>query len=148
MLWFDDIKKYFVFRASIKRFVWPILVIYMLDIGLSVSDVAVIAVCGHVVSLLLEIPSGMISDTLGHKKTLVLSLVGQALSMLLYLGGAFWLLIDDFADGSAVVTGFAPYAADTPAQFRRTSTVLPANPSSIDTATARLPGQPLPLLRC
>ncbi|KKW32669.1 MAG: Nitrate/nitrite transporter [Candidatus Uhrbacteria bacterium GW2011_GWA2_52_8d] len=88
-----DIKKYYLFRALLKRFVLPILVLYGLDRGLSLSELSIIAGAGSVVSFLLELPSGAIADRFGHRRTLVLSMLGQALSMAFYLGGSFWWML-------------------------------------------------------
>lgn len=89
----SDVKKYYLFRALLKRFVVPILVLYGLDQGLSLGELAVVAGAGSVVSFVLEVPSGVIADRLGHRRTLVLSMLGQALSMALYLGGTFWWIL-------------------------------------------------------
>lgn len=89
----NDIRRYTVFRALIKRFILPILVVFMIDQGLHPSEIALIVTLGTIISFVFEIPSGSVSDTLGHKRSVVLSMVGQAASMLLYLGGTFpWIL--------------------------------------------------------
>lgn len=88
-----DIKKYYLFRALLKRFVVPILVLYGLDRGLTLGELSLIAGAGSVVSFLLELPSGAIADRIGHRRALVLSMLGQALSMALYLGGSFWWML-------------------------------------------------------
>ena len=97
-----DVKKYYVFRALLKRFILPILILYGLDRGLSLSELALIAAVGSVLSFVLEIPSGAIADRFGHRRTLVVSMLGQALSMLLYLGGSFWWILM----GTALYFGF------------------------------------------
>lgn len=97
-----DVKKYYVFRALLKRFILPILILYGLDRGLTLSELSLIAAVGSVISFVLEIPSGAIADRFGHRRTLVLSMLGQALSMLLYLGGSFWWILF----GTATYFGF------------------------------------------
>lgn len=88
-----DIRKYYIFRALLKRFVLPVLVVYAVDRGLSLEQIALIAGIGTVVSFLLEVPSGAIADAIGHRRALVLSMLGQAAAMTLYLGGTFnWIL--------------------------------------------------------
>lgn len=89
----DDIKKYYLFRASVKRFIVPILIVYMLDRGLSLQQIALVAFVGGLFSIIFEIPSGAVADALGHRKALVLSMIGQAFAMALYLGGTFWWII-------------------------------------------------------
>ncbi|MBI4437832.1 MFS transporter [Candidatus Uhrbacteria bacterium] len=88
-----DVKKYYVFRALLKRFILPILVLYGLDRGLTLSELSLIAAVGSVLSFVLEVPSGALADRFGHRRALVLSMFGQALSMFLYLGGSFWWIL-------------------------------------------------------
>lgn len=88
-----DIRKYYVFRALLKRFVLPVLVVYAIDRGLSLEQIAFIAGISTVISFILEVPSGAFADAVGHRRALVLSMIGQAASMTLYLGGTFeWIL--------------------------------------------------------
>ncbi len=88
----SDIKKYYVFRALLKRFILPVLVVYGIDRGLSLEQLALIAGMGSVAGFLLEVPSGAVADAIGHRRALVLSMLGQAASMALYLGGTFpWI---------------------------------------------------------
>lgn len=87
-----DVRKYYVFRALIKRFTLPILVIFALDRGLSIEQVALIATASVIIQNVLEVPSGSIADVIGHRRALVLSMVGQAVSQAMYLGGTFeWI---------------------------------------------------------
>ncbi len=88
--WPEDVKKYYIYRALLKRFILPVLVVYGLDRGLSLEQLSLIAGVGSVLSFLLEVPSGAIADFLGHRRALIISMLGQALSMLFYLGGNFW----------------------------------------------------------
>ncbi|MBT4856601.1 MFS transporter [Candidatus Uhrbacteria bacterium] len=89
----DDIKKYYAFRSLIKRFIVPVLVVFMVQSGLTIEQIAIIGVVTGVIGFVLEIPSGAVADTLGHKRTLILSMLGQALAMGLYLGGSFWWIL-------------------------------------------------------
>lgn len=91
--WKDPATRYFLFRGFLSRMYLPILVIYMLDRGLSLPQIALITAAGQLASLIFEVPSGAIADTIGHRTTLVISLVGQALCALIFLGGNFtWIL--------------------------------------------------------
>lgn len=93
MKWFDDIKRFYVFCALVKRFIVPILVVHMLAVGLTVEQVAIVAAVGYIVSLVFEAPSGAIADTLGHKRSLVLSMIGSAIAMALYFGNSYgWFI--------------------------------------------------------
>lgn len=89
----QDVRRYTLFRALIKRFILPILVVFMIDQGLSPAEIALITTLGTIVSFIFEVPSGSFSDTIGHKRSVILSMLGQAASMLCYLGGTFpWIL--------------------------------------------------------
>lgn len=108
-----DVKKYYLFRALLKRFVVPILVLYGLDRGLTLGELSLIAGAGSVVSFLFELPSGAIADRFGHRRSLVLSMLGQALSMALYLGGSFWWMLL----GSVAYFGFGSLMTGTGEAF-------------------------------
>ena len=88
------IRKYWFFRGLLSRMYLPILVVYMVDQGLSLEQIALIVTVGWTVSLLFEVPSGAVADTVGHRNALVIAMVGQALSSFFFLGGTFaWILI-------------------------------------------------------
>ncbi len=108
-----DIKKYYLFRALLKRFVVPILVLYGIDLGLTLSELSIIAGAGSVVSFLFELPSGAIADRFGHRRVLVFSMLGQAFSMTLYLGGSFWWMLL----GSVAYFGFGSFMTGTGEAF-------------------------------
>lgn len=108
-----DVKKYYVFRALLKRFALPILVLYGLDQGLTLGELSFIAAVGSIVSFVCELPSGAIADRIGHRRTLVLSMLGQALSMALYLGGTFWWMLG----GVVVYMGFGSLMTGTAEAF-------------------------------
>ncbi len=108
-----DVKKYYIFRALLKRFILPILVLYGLDRGLTLSELSLVAAVGSVLSFVLEIPSGAIADRFGHRNTLFVSMLGQALSMLLYLGGSFWWILL----GTATYFGFGTLMTGTAEAF-------------------------------
>ena len=108
MKWFDDVKKYYAYRALIKRFVLPILVIFMVDQGLSIEQIAFITAVCWAAGAIMEVPSGAISDTLGHRRALVLGSLFQGLGMALYLGASFWwIFAGSFAYwvGGTLMTG-------------------------------------------
>ncbi len=90
MKWFDDVKKYYVYRALIKRFALPVIVLFMVNQGLSIEQIAIIAAVSKLISVVLEVPSGAIADSLGHRRALVIAALFQGLAMALYLGGTFW----------------------------------------------------------
>lgn len=88
-----DVWKYNALRILVKRFILPILVVFMISRGLSVVQIASIATIGTIVSFIFEIPSGAIADWLGHRRTLIYSLLGQGAAMFMYLGGGYWWIL-------------------------------------------------------
>lgn len=106
----SDIRKYYIFRALLKRFILPITVVYATDQGLTLEQIALIASFGSVAGFILEVPSGAVADAVGHRRALVLSMIGQACAMAMYLGGTFfWIAAASvlyFAAGS-FMTGTA-----------------------------------------
>lgn len=105
-----DIRKYYIFRALLKRFILPIIVVYGIDRGLSLEQLAFVAGLGSIAGFILEVPSGAIADAIGHRRALVVSMIGQACAMAMYLGGTFvWIALATvtyFAAGS-LATGTA-----------------------------------------
>ncbi|MCA9359461.1 hypothetical protein KC850_00285, partial [Candidatus Kaiserbacteria bacterium] len=70
----SNIWKYTVMGVVNKRIFAAIISVYYLTIpDVTVQTVGLILLVGNVVSFFLEIPSGYISDKLGHKQTLVMS---------------------------------------------------------------------------
>jgi MFS family permease len=76
------------------RFYAPIAIIYFAKIsgsytlGMSVFSVTMLS------SALLEVPTGIFSDRVGRKNTVVLGAISTALSVILYaVGGKYWILI-------------------------------------------------------
>lgn len=91
--WRDPIGRYYLFRGLLSRVYLPILVIFMAARGLSLEQIALIATLGAVTSFVFEVPSGAVADFLGHRLTLVISMIGQAVSALAFIGETFpWIL--------------------------------------------------------
>ena len=104
----DDIKRYYIYSITLKRFILPIMVVYMLEQGLSIEQIALIAAVGWTLSAVFEVPSGAIADWIGHKRALMISNALQGISMLLYLGGSFeWILAATslYFAGGTLMTG-------------------------------------------
>lgn len=88
------VRKFYVFRALLKRLILPIIVVFALDQGLSMGQIGFIAMCGAAISFVFEVPSGSIADVIGHKRALILSMLGSSVAMACYLGGTFeWILL-------------------------------------------------------
>ncbi|PJA46148.1 hypothetical protein CO174_00715 [Candidatus Uhrbacteria bacterium CG_4_9_14_3_um_filter_50_9] len=93
MKFLDDIKKYYLFRAFNKRLAMPVWFLFMVDQGLSIQQIALIAGVSTALSFILEIPSGSVADTIGHKQALILSMLGQGAGLAFFIGGSFWWIL-------------------------------------------------------
>src|SRR3989338_2682041 len=86
-----NIWKYYFLRIFTKRIIVPVLVVYLLAEGLSATQIGVLFSFGTILGLIFEVPSGILSDKLGHKNAIATSFFLQTLSMLAYaLGSSFF----------------------------------------------------------
>lgn len=92
----QNIYKYYVFRVFDKRAFLPLIAIYAVGVaGVSLFQLGIIAALTAVIQLILEIPSGYISDKIKHKNALILGSVLVSISPLAYVWwpsfwGVFW----------------------------------------------------------
>ena len=78
--------KFFIYLLSQRRNFIPILSIYFLSLpDTTAQQLWIFTAIWYFASFLLEIPSGYISDRFWHKRTLILSKILQALSVLLFI---------------------------------------------------------------
>lgn len=78
----------FLFSLRIADGVW---VVFLLSRGFSLAQVGIAEGMFHVVSFFFEVPSGMIADLLGRKRTLVVSsLCGVCSALLMAFSQNFW----------------------------------------------------------
>lgn len=91
----SNIWKYTIILIANKRIFVAILGAYYLTIpGVTAQSIGTILLASSLAGFLFEIPSGYMSDKLGHKQTLVLSRIFTALSSFLFLiSESFWGLI-------------------------------------------------------
>lgn len=73
--------------------VFPVLVVYFLKSGLSAAEIGLVFSIGVFASFFLELPSGYISDKIGHRPAIILCFLMKSLAMLCYLGGTFWWFV-------------------------------------------------------
>lgn len=78
----------FLFNISIAGAAWVLLLVSR---GFSLIEVGIAETVFHIVSILCEIPSGMLADVMGRKRSLLLSCVTGVLS------GFFMAFVDNFA---------------------------------------------------
>lgn len=76
-------KYYIVFSGAL--FIWPIEVLFFKDRGLSFTNIMVIESIISMVQLILEIPSGILGDKIGCKKTVLLGLISQIFAYIILL---------------------------------------------------------------
>lgn len=91
------------------RFFDAFLLIYLMEKGLSFSLIGVLYASREIAMAVFEIPSGVIADALGRKKTLIASFFFYIISFIVfYFAGHFWLFMAAmifFAFGDAFRTG-------------------------------------------
>jgi len=107
----SNIWKYAVFLIANKRVFAAILGAYYISIpNVGAREVGIILLAGSVAGFILEIPSGYISDKIGHKQALVFSRVCATLSTVFFLfandlnylilGGVFLSFASAFLSGT------------------------------------------------
>ena len=92
-------------------FVTPVFPVYITDLGMGGIQLGVLAASFALTRILLAGPLGSLSDRVGRKKILVYTLLGFAISNILYaLAQHVWLMILARALEGAVSAGFFPAA--------------------------------------
>ncbi|MFK7780079.1 MAG: hypothetical protein QM490_02930, partial [Candidatus Gracilibacteria bacterium] len=82
--------KFLLFSVSIRRNFIPLLSIFFLTLpNTTANQIGIFTGIGFIATLLFEVPSGYVSDVIGHKKTLVISKISQVFSMICYILGYF-----------------------------------------------------------
>ncbi len=90
-----NIKKLYIFHALLGMMItMPIVTLFFQENGLSMQDVFVVQAVFSISVLLFEVPSGYISDKLGHKRALVLGSLVITLGAVIYaLAYGFWAIL-------------------------------------------------------
>lgn len=92
----SNIWKYTIASVANKRIFVAILGAYYLTIdGVTPQVIGTIALCGSIASFLFEIPSGYISDKVGHKQALIISRIAMLLSSICFFLAehTVWLIL-------------------------------------------------------
>ncbi len=91
------------------RFFEPFLILFFRDAGLSFFQIGVLYAVRDVTTNLLETPSGLIADTFGRRRSMVLSFSGYILSFVIFYAlpgfGSYLLAMLMFGLGEAFRTG-------------------------------------------
>jgi MFS family permease len=82
----SNIWKYAIASVANKRIFVAILGAYYLTIpGVNAQVIGIITLCASIASFLFEIPSGYVSDKIGHKQALIISRIGTLLSSVCFV---------------------------------------------------------------
>lgn len=77
-----NVRWFIVFRVFFNaRFYYPVMAILFLDLGLSLSQFALLNVAWAATSVLLEVPSGALADLVGRKRLVVFAAVLMVIEM-------------------------------------------------------------------
>lgn len=105
-----NIWKFAVHAITNKRAYMPFLTIFLLTMpNATAKTIGLLTLIGQITGFVFEIPSGYISDKIGHKKALILARVAMALSTLCYIFAdkIWWFFLGSIllAIGWAFVSG-------------------------------------------
>ena len=70
------------------RFFEPFMVLYLLEKGLSFTEIGLLYGFREIVINILEVPTGVFADAIGHKKTLMLAFLGYIVSFVIFYAAA------------------------------------------------------------
>jgi len=89
----SNIWKYTLFRITDQKVYWTILGVYFLTLpGTTPQTLGFMLLLGSVAGVIAELPSGYVSDHIGHKRALVIAKTGALLSAILYfVGSEVWM---------------------------------------------------------
>jgi MFS family permease len=83
------VRRYYAFAGTYTlaaSIIWGINTLFLLDAGLSVAEVFIANAAFSVGTVLFEIPTGVVADTIGRRASFLLSLIVLATSTLAYVG--------------------------------------------------------------
>lgn len=88
----SNIWKLFLYHLTIRRNFAPLVAIFFLTLpGATAKQIGLYTAIGFFTGFLFEIPSGYISDTIGHKKTLILAKIFMIVSTSLFIIANSWI---------------------------------------------------------
>ena len=68
----SDIKKFMYADIGVMSLlIWPIILLIYMNKGITLGQVGILSAINAMVGVVMEIPTGIISDRIGHKKTLL-----------------------------------------------------------------------------
>lgn len=83
--WERNIRKFYAFKIFTVFYITnPILMFYMLEKGLSVGDIFLLGAIQRVVGIIIEVPTGALSDFKGHRYNLMLGTITFSLCCIFF----------------------------------------------------------------
>lgn len=83
--WESNIRKFYYFKFfTIFNIINPILIFYMLEKGMTMGDILFLSAIQRVFGLIIEVPTGVLSDIKGHKYNLMLGTLSFSVSCILF----------------------------------------------------------------
>lgn len=84
--WAKNIRKFYLFKLfTIFNMVNPILIFYMLDKGMTMGDILLLSALQRIFGTIIEVPTGVLSDTKGHKYNLMLGTISFSISCIWFI---------------------------------------------------------------
>ena len=111
----SNIWKFFIFNLTQRRHYVAILSIFFLTLpDTTAKQIGIYSLAGYLASFILEIPSGYLSDRIGHKKILVLSKILLLFSILSFIYATSLIY---FIIGSVLFASSAAFESGTTSAF-------------------------------
>src|SRR3989339_540671 len=111
----SNIWKFFIFNLTQRRHYVAILSIFFLTLpDTTAKQIGIYSLAGYLASFILEIPSGYLSDRIGHKKVLVLSKILLLFSILSFIYATSLIY---FIIGSVLFASSAAFESGTTSAF-------------------------------
>ncbi|AZR72714.1 hypothetical protein BBF96_04490 [Anoxybacter fermentans] len=83
--WAANVRKFYYFKFfTIFNIINPILIYYMLEKGLTVGDIFLLSAIQRIFGIIIEVPTGALSDLKGHKYNLMLGTLSFSVSCLIF----------------------------------------------------------------
>ena len=87
-------KLYVIQGLKASMIVMPIITLFFQENGLSMQDIFVLQAVFSIAAIITEIPSGYLSDKIGHKRAIVLGLIVATFGMFVYtISYGFWMIL-------------------------------------------------------
>ncbi len=83
--WESNIRKFYYFKFfTVFNILNPILIFFMLDRGMTMGEILLLSAIQRVIGLIIEVPTGILSDIVGHRYNLMLGTSSFSISCLIF----------------------------------------------------------------